>query len=161
MPRELHDREDLLRDARALVPRMMLQVRLAGEQVKLFAGFRGESLSLYFGDEPVFHFNARGELRRAHVGRQLIKADGGRLCELHRTSKGDAVKLAASELDGSRQLQLLAELSEKLAEFRNALEAGQVRLIGQEPPDADALGRLQRWLATHAEIKVAASAHVN
>ncbi len=160
MAREIHDREDLVRDARALLPRLMLQVRFADEQANVFAGFRGESLSLYFGDDPVFHFNARCELRRAYLGGRLIQADAGKLNELHRTSPGAAVKLAANEFDEPRQQQFLANLAARLAALRAALDAEQFQLIGQEPPGADALGRLQRWLAANVRIQVAASARV-
>jgi hypothetical protein len=65
MPHECHDREDLLRDARALVPRVQIKATLGGQPVSLFAGFRGEALSLYYNADPVFHFNADGALRRA------------------------------------------------------------------------------------------------
>ena len=53
MAREIHEREDLLRDARALVPRALLRVKLAGAESEVFIGLRGKSLSLYFGDDPV------------------------------------------------------------------------------------------------------------
>jgi len=161
MPRELHDREDLLRDARALTPRLMVEVRLAERHEKVFAGFRGESLSLYFGDEPVFHFNSRGELRRAHVGGRLISADGGMLCELRRVSHGNALSFAGEQFDKSHQQSFVDELACRLVELRAAFDSKQFRLIGLEPPDADALGRLLRWLTTHTEIKVAASARVD
>lgn len=160
MARELHDREDLLRDARALAPRLTLQYRLADSPITLFAGFRGESLSLYFGDDPVFHFNAAGELRRAHRGGHLIKADRGRLAELRRDATSESVKFAAGEFDEDSQAQFLADVCRGLAELRAALDSGQFTLMGQEPADGDALGRLKRWLATHESISVAASPNV-
>ena len=48
MARETHDREDLLRDAHALLPRIELRLQLEDKQSTVVAGFRGESLSLYF-----------------------------------------------------------------------------------------------------------------
>src|SRR5262245_42412456 len=93
MAREIHEREDLLRDARALVPRAMLRVELDGRMVDVFAGFRGESLSLFFGGDPVYHFNARGELRRAFVAGQLIKAERRRLIFIERRQGNDETLL--------------------------------------------------------------------
>lgn len=160
MARELHDREDLLRDARALVPRLTLQMRLADSLITLFAGFRGEALSVYFGDDPVFHFNAQGELRRAFAGGRLFKAHRGRLSELVRKSSADAVTFAAADFDISRQDRFLADLANRLAELRGALESGRFTLVGQEPRDGDALERLRRWLSMHEAIVVAASPRV-
>lgn len=40
MARHTEDREDLLRDATALVPRVMLQVEIEERTVEVFAGFR-------------------------------------------------------------------------------------------------------------------------
>ena len=84
MARDAHDREDLLRDARGLSPRVQLEVELSAGPAELFAGFRGESLSLYFGQDLAFHFNDRGELRRAFAVDELLKADGGRLVAMRR-----------------------------------------------------------------------------
>ena len=84
MAREHHAREDLLHDAHALVPRILVRIADGQASVDVLAGFRGESLSLYFGDDPAYHFNAAGELRRAFVAERLVKAERGRLVTLQR-----------------------------------------------------------------------------
>ncbi len=160
MPREIHDREDLLRDARALVPRLSLQFLVGPSPVNLVAGFRGDALSLYFGEDPVFHFNGAGELRRAFVAGQLIKATRGRMVGLQRNPAASAIELAAHDLGESLQQQLLDDLARRLAQVCAALASGTFTLIGQEPPKGDALARLRDWLTKRQKIEVAASPRV-
>src|SRR5687767_7509073 len=86
MAREETDREDILREATALVERVELLVPGCAESVVM--GFRRNgSASFFFGADPVYQFNTSGELRRAFVTGQLIKADRGTLAafDRHRT----------------------------------------------------------------------------
>jgi hypothetical protein len=160
MARDTHEREDLLRDAIALVPRVMLRVKLGGRNVDVFAGFRGESLSLYFGDDPVYHFNDRGELRRAFVDGRLIKAENGRLVSLER-KRGDTETVLERQVGGEEaDRSLLAELSPMLDELAAEMSAGRVEVIGQIPDDGNAAARLGAWLTQHTKPTIAASPHV-
>jgi hypothetical protein len=161
MAREIHEREDLLRDARALVPRVLLRVEREGHSVEVFAGFRGESLSLYFGDDPVFHFNSRGELRRAFVGDRLIKAERRRLISLERKRTAQETALERMELDADSEQAVLYDLSQRLREITAAFSTRMVAVVGQVPADGDAVSRLGKWLALHSEPAVAASLHVS
>jgi hypothetical protein len=158
--REVHEREDLLRDATAFAPRLMLRVELTGGAVEVFAGFRDEALSLYFGGDPAFHFNASGELRRAFVGDQLIKAEGGKLAALERSRSPAEISLVRHELDAAQQEQFLGEIGRRLDELRAALDAGRWTLIGQVPPDGDAVRRLRAWLGEGRVVAAAMSPHV-
>jgi hypothetical protein len=161
MAREAHEREDLLRDARALVPRIMLRVELAGGMADVLAGFRGEALSLYFGDDPVFHFNARGELRRAFVDDRLIKAERGQLVILTPQRTDDRTEFQATLFGMDAQSSFLAEVKSRLRDLDAALSANRFVIIGQEPSDGDALNPLRRWLAERSEIRVANSPRVD
>jgi hypothetical protein len=147
MPQECHDREDLLRDARALVPRVQIQATLGGRRVSLFAGFRGDALSLYYNADPVFHFNADGELRRAFIDGRLVKAEAGRLVAMERVFTPTAVELHAEDVTAETQAALLVDLAARLAELREVLSAGNFTLDGQVPADGNALERLAAWLA--------------
>jgi hypothetical protein len=160
MPQECHDREDLLRDARALVPRVQIQAALGGRRVSLFAGFRGEALSLYYNADPVFHFNAEGELRRAFLDGRLVKAEAGRLVAMERVFAPTAVELHAVEVSDADQGSLLADLAVRLAELREVLAAGDYTLEGQVPADGDAVERLAAWLAPGRRPTVAESPRV-
>lgn len=161
MAREIHEREDLLRDAKALTPRALLRVEFAGAPVEVFAGFRGESLSLYFGDDPVLHFNARGELRRAFIADRLLKAERGRLASLERRRSAAEVVLAREELDAARQDRLLTDVARQLGELRSAMADGRWRLVGQVPEGGDAVARLRSWLDEHRTIVAAKSPRVD
>jgi len=160
MARELHKREDLLRDARALTPRALLRVELGGKPAEVFAGFRGQALSLYFDDDPVFHFNAAGELRRAYVGDRLIKAERGRLVAMERKRTAGKVVLEAFVLDAQSQQMLLSDLSARLADLAAALSAGDAVALGQIPADSDAVERIKAWLADHSAVAIAKSPRV-
>ena len=160
MAHQTHDREDLLRDARALAPRAMLHATLGGRQVELFVGFRGDSLSLYFDSDPVYHFNDRGELRRAFVDGRLIKAEHGRLVSLER-KRGDTETVLERQVPGEEaERGLLTELFRALNELAAEMIAGRVEVVGQVPEDGDATARLGAWLTQHTEPTIAASPRV-
>lgn len=157
MARDAHDREDLLRDARGLSPRVELTVEPAeGPSFTLFAGFRGASASLYFGQDEVYHFNDRGELRRAYLADQLLKAEGGRLVAMHRERSATEVSLVSRPLTADEQWALLAELERRLAELAATLTADEFRVIGQAPEGGDAVERLRLWLADRQGVMVVA-----
>ena len=75
MARITQDREDLLLEATALVPRAMLRTSIAGTACEVFAGFRGASLIIYFGPSTVYHFNASRRSRRAFIYGRVITAE--------------------------------------------------------------------------------------
>jgi hypothetical protein len=73
MARDETKREDLLAEATALVERIQIVSQSAGT---ITAGFRANgALSLFFDEDPAYHFNSAGELRRAYCAGLLIKAD--------------------------------------------------------------------------------------
>jgi hypothetical protein len=160
MAREIHEREDLLRDAVALVPRVLFRLQLSGRRVELFAGFRGESLSLYLDDDPVYHFNDRGELRRAFIEGRLIKAEQGRLVSMVR-KRVDA-EMVLERQSGSEQSDrdLLDRITRLLRELSDMLNIGAVEVVGRVPQDGDAAARLSAWLAHHTTPTIAASPRV-
>ena len=161
LARDAHDREDLLRDARGLSPRVELEVALAGENVELFAGFRGESLSLYFGQDLVFHFNDRGQLRRAYVSDQLLKAEQGHLVAIRRERTEAETALVSRPLTDDEERTLLVDLERRLLELASAVATGDYRVIGEVPADGSAMNRLQAWWAgRRGPIELAASPHV-
>jgi hypothetical protein len=161
MPQECHDREDLLRDARALVPRVQIQATLSGRRVSLFAGFRGDALSLYYNADPVFHFNAEGELRRAFLDGRLVKAEASRLVAMERVFTPTSVELHAEEVSADAQAALLVDLAARLTELRDVLAAGDYALDGQVPPDGDTIARLAAWLAPERRPTVADTPRVS
>jgi hypothetical protein len=160
MARVSHEREDLLRDARALSPRVQLRLRQGDVEVVVVAGFRGDALSLYFGDDPAYHFNSQGELRRAFAGDWLIKAEIGRLIAMRRVRTPTEVELQSESFSDVVQRRFLGDLARRLADLRAALASGGAVVEGQVPLDGDAVERLTTWLALHAAPVPAASPRV-
>jgi hypothetical protein len=160
--RDAHDREDLLRDARALSPRVELVVGHGSEAFTLFAGFRGKSLSLYFGQDRVYHFNDRGELRRAYLDDVLLKAEQGRLVAMRRERSASEVALVSRELSVEEAAALVEELACRLRGLGEILAAGAYELVGEEPSGSGAIERLVGWLrAGGDEIQIATSPRVS
>jgi hypothetical protein len=145
--RDAHDREDLLRDAKGLRPRAMVATDLGCGPVELFVGFRGASLSLYFGQDWVVHFNDRGELRRAYIDPELIKAVEGQLTAMRRQRSERESDLVSRVLDAREQSALIVELETRLEALAQSLNTGRFQTIGEIPESSGLTERLQAWLA--------------
>jgi len=149
MAREESDREDLLREATALVERV--ELRTADEPDSITAGFRRDgSLSLFFGVDPVYQFNAAGELRRGYRGGKLLKAEQGRLVELARVRTAAETQLWRTEIDGAATAEWLATMRNRIAGLAATLAGGRFEIVGQVPTEADVVGRLRGELEKHA-----------
>ena len=160
MARQEHSREDLLRDARNLTPRCRLRLHAPADPEPVFCGFRGAAISIYFGEDPAYHFNPAGELRRAYVAGRLIKAESGNLVAMVRERTDDATSLVSRELPADETQRFLATMQERLAALATALAQGAYDPDGEVPPGADVVPRLAQWLAEHGQIAVAASPRV-
>lgn len=160
MARQESDREDILREATALAPRA--ELRVAGYAEPVIVGFRREgTASVFFGQDPVFHFTSRDELRRAYVGGDLLKAERQSLIRLRRQRTAGEVQLVRSPLTPDEQGALLEELRSRLAALRGAIETGAGTIVAEQPPDGDALRRILAWLdGLPATIAVAQAPNV-
>lgn len=77
MAREEKNREDIFREATALVERIELS-GLAGQAGSVVVGFRRNGCAtIYFRVELACHFNSRDELRQAYSAEQLLKVKHG------------------------------------------------------------------------------------
>ena len=164
MAREESSREDLLGDATALVERIELVPHASTKQIlksivpqtPIVAGFRKSgSLSLFFGEDPVFQFNSHGELRRAYRRGLLYKAVQGRLVSLQRDRSNENTVLVRRELTIDEQANLVSEMLAHLSDFTILLCSGDYDVNGQVPAGTDILGRLRHWLATHNGLPIA------
>ncbi|MBX3413884.1 MAG: hypothetical protein KF708_14430 [Pirellulales bacterium] len=147
MAREESDREDLLREATALVERVELAFDSVAEHVVV--GFRrtGQA-SFFFGVDPALHFNDRNELRRAYAQGRLLKAERGRLVSLSRQRTEREVALVRHELDAGETAALLENFAGRLRELCAALDGAAFRVVGQVPAEGDVLTRVRAWLAS-------------
>ncbi len=122
MARHEQDREDLIAEAKALVRRT--EWRLPGAADPVVLGQRTNGwFSVYFDPERVFHFNERGELRRAFVAGLMYRSSAQGLARLRRNREGVAASellrddLSVAECDGFLQ-QLEAPLRGLLEDLR-------------------------------------------
>jgi hypothetical protein len=158
MARDESSREDLLREATALVERIEIAIAAAdplpGRNV--VAGFRKNgALSVFFDEDPVYQFNAAGELRRAYSDGRLLKATNGQLVALDRIRTSAETQLVRVPLDHEEQSAFLARMTGLLRQLSKILESTGLEIVGQVPAGADVLGRLRSWLTSHDQLSVA------
>jgi hypothetical protein len=118
MAREESEREDLLREATALVERIELAPSRGplGEHVVI--GFRSNgAMSIYFGGDTAYHFNSSKELRRAFSNGLLLKSERGRLVALERVRMDDQVQLLRRQLLEDEQAKFLDILMKRLGDL--------------------------------------------
>jgi len=149
MARDQSDRENLLAEATALVERAEIAIE---DGRTIVVGFRRDSsFSVFFDSEPVFQFNAAGELRRAYYEGRLIKAELGKLIALDRQRADGQVQLVRDEFDDARSQQFIQAMSQHLEELTSVLESDRFRLVGQVSPNADVMQRARDWLSSRPE----------
>lgn len=164
MALEESPREDLLREATALVERIELVPSSAYALVStnaapdrtIVAGFRSNgALSVFLSDDEVYHFNGVAELRRAYLGGHLYKAARGELVELTRVRTAEQVELRSRTLNAREQDAFINRMKDRLSALKSDLTAGKLAAHRQVPLDADALSRLRVWLTEHTAYSIA------
>jgi hypothetical protein len=161
MARDEKLRENLLREATALVERVELQVE--GFPEPIVAGFRRDgAASFYFGQDVSYQFNTADQLRRGYLGGRLYKSEAGRLVQLTRQRTADETVLLRHECDASEEQVFLSIASQKLSALQQALVEGCFHVLGQIPPDCNVAVRVGDWLSIHSDpIPLACSPHAN
>ena len=145
MARRDSDREDLMREATAL--RERIEIAVDGEVGPIVAGFRdGGALSVYFGADPVFHFDAHGRFRRAFAGGALYRTQGETLARLNRERDVSETRLLRHDLNAAELDQFHKLLQERLRQLLQPLATGDFRVLQQVPEDADICRRVQSAL---------------
>jgi hypothetical protein len=159
MARREEDKEDLMREATALVRRV--EVLRPSHEGACVIGFRRDgAASVFFGADPVFQFNQAGELRRAFSRGRLVKADHGRLVWLERVRTKTEVQLRRRDFTGQEERDFLAQARLRLDELRQELASGSARASQQVPPGEDVLTDVLRWLAALPKtLAIAARPH--
>ena len=129
--------------AEATALRERVEMAAPGEAEHVVAGFRDNGFSIYFGSDPVFHFDADGALRRAFVGGNLYRSQSHTLARLTRTRLASGeVRLIRHDLDPGELEQFLIEMRAHIDALSAALEQGTVRVVRQVPPEVDLAPRL-------------------
>jgi len=171
MARASQDREDLLRDATAFATRVQLKVPSGERSRVVFAGFRmGGAMSIYFDQDPVYHFNTAGHLRRAFVNDDLVKAERGRLVclrrqrheERHEERSESESALIRNAMTPLEQQDFCQTVRQQLHDFLQEIVEESYVMDGQVQEDGkeNVLQRLTVFLEQLGEIVVAESPHV-
>jgi hypothetical protein len=170
MARRESDREDLIREATALVERIELAPRTKNQWAasstntsyidtqSIVVGFRSNgAASFYFDHDPVYQFNAARELRRAYCGGLLYKASRGGLVSLTRVRQAREVQLVSHELNDVETSVFLRRMASSLCELTEKIGTGEYVIAAQVPPGAGVLGRVVEWLNTYPGPTIAHS----
>lgn len=145
MTRQAFPREDLIRDAVALVDRIEI---FPPAQPPVVIGFRRDgSASFYFGEQPAYQFNALRELRRAHLD-GIIKAEQRHLVRLNRRQADGEVQLVRHQFELVEQREFLEKARSRLTELRDQIEADEIEVGRQvSASESRVLPRVRDWLA--------------
>lgn len=136
MARHEADKEDLIRDAVALRNRIEWDVPCEPEAV--VTGLRSDqSLSVFFGQDPVYHFNPDGQLRRAYVDGFLYRTQGETLAKMHRERTETETVLVRVDLDEESLGDFLSSMRARIKQLRRAL-AEKVASCLRSVTDSDA-----------------------
>ncbi len=122
------DREDLMKEATALDPRVEWQVDAMDESV--VAGLKKDgSFSIYFGQNPTYQFNEHGQLRRAWFDGCLYRTQGSTLAQLTRSRTQDKTELLRVDLDESELAMFMQRMDSHLRQLQDALRIGAVAVV--------------------------------
>jgi hypothetical protein len=162
MAREESDREDLIREATALVERIEYEVAFLDETVVV--GFRRDgAISFFFGQKTVFQFNADNELRRGFSDGSLLKAERGKLVRLTRNRTETEIQLVRHPLSDSEETAFLSLAAERIGDLKSAINSKTARVLRSvsSEPTQDVGARVIRWLnAWQGVIKIASTARL-
>jgi hypothetical protein len=166
MARDEQDKEDLLREATALIERVELTTTThdgpaSQREVRhsVVVGYRRDgSPSYFFGTDPVYQFNAAGELRRGFHGGKLLKAEQGRLVELTRKRTESATTLLSRDLSEIETGEVLDDARLRLTALVAHWLRGGYTVVGQVPVNGDVMRRViaDTEVLLAKELKIAA-----
>ncbi|TWT30584.1 hypothetical protein [Blastopirellula retiformator] len=154
------DREDLMREATALVRRGEY---VAPQEIDVVTiGYRRNgALSIFFGQDPVYQFNDVGQFRRGFVDGDLLKADGGRLVQMRRERDAAQMTLVSTPLGDVAQAELIVKMEWRLSELAESIEEDVATCSAVIPEDANPASEfLAWWRDTQMKIEIASAPNV-
>jgi hypothetical protein len=147
------DREDLLREATAL--RVRAEFRIPSRTETVVAGRRDNGgWSTYFGQDPCYHFDADGRLRRAYVRGRLYRTQETTLAELQRVRSDTATQLLRRDLEPTELNDFLNDMRDQLTNLRNALQT-EIATLQTVPANADVAIPLTSFLSRVLDVRPA------
>lgn len=134
MARVEADRDDLMREAIALVRRIELQA--PGETQPIVVGFRtSQWLSLYFGQDLMYQFDELGRLRRAFEEGFLYRSEGTCLAKLQRQRSVGETTLVRRDLQGDALVSFRERTLAKIGWLCQVLGTGEIAVTRQIPAE--------------------------
>jgi hypothetical protein len=145
MARHESDREDLFAEATALIRRAELTID--DHAVRIVLGSKADGAwSIYFGGDPVYHFDRQGRLKRAFANGKLFRTQGDTLAELTRERSDDATVLRRRDLQSRDCDHFFTALQMRLTPLLAAFETGTVRVLRSQPADFDVIQEMAALL---------------
>jgi len=122
-------------DATAYVNRVELAIDSMNSVV--VAGLRKDNtLAVYFDQDPMYQFNADGQIRRGLVDGVLYRAQGGTLSRLSRHRTDDETVLKRTDLSSTQLAEFLNALDERIQSLASSIEHGNASVTESVPADA-------------------------
>jgi len=134
MARHEEDREDIMAEAVALKRRVEFQITGDDRFESIVAGFkRSGHFSIYFGQDPAYHFDANGKLRRAYRAGHLYRTQGTTLAQMRRERDDSKTTLVRIDLDATALNDFRDELSQHIQSVTG--HSSQIKVVDQHPKD--------------------------
>ncbi len=166
MAKQQQDREDMLREATALVNRVELRALHASDaKDPVVVGFRRDgSVSFYFGADPVYQFNVEHGFRRGYYQGTLLKAENGKIVQLTQSRDSGQLVFQRHEFDASATSAYLECMKRDLIELKEACQSSAVEIVGavvEQGTENELIDRIVGWINEHADsIAIAAVPNV-
>ncbi len=136
MARHSSDREDLMAEMVALFPRISLTLPEFADPI--VAGQHSDGRwSIYFGGDPVYHFDSDDRLRRAFVDGSLYRSQGTTLARLTRQETSTETLLLRYELDSTELASFLGQMCVRLGHLARSFKVGTATTQQSVPEDAE------------------------
>jgi hypothetical protein len=147
MARNESDREDLIREAIAMIRRTELVADDLSEPITI--GFRSNgAMSVFVGQDPVYQFDPAGRLRRAYVGGSLFRSQHSTLAKLTRRRTPEQTILQRHDLNTEELQQFRRDMGSCLTSIRIALSGGRLKQVRTVPADADLIPEILNFLTS-------------
>lgn len=146
MARTESDKEDLIRDATALVERAEL-VCDHDETLITIGFFRDGRCTVYLNQDPFYQFDSEGRLRRAYENGLLYRSQTDTLSSMVRERSSDAdgnpqsVTLSRRDLDASELHEFLTRMHGYLRPLRDHIAASRYTVRRAVTADGDLPGQ--------------------
>ena len=148
MARNEDDKEDLMREASALIERIEISMEINAAGMIVTAGYRRDaSLSLYFNQDAFYQFTETGLLRRAWKDGLLYRSQGDTLAALFRNRSSGQVIMERTDLNPVQLAEFRAEMTRNIEELTQNLQSNSVIVRRVAGPDGDLLTKIELSLA--------------